>query len=64
MTFFLLKRFRHIINKTFVFQQRFAYKLRSSNNEHYRVNPVFGFVEPNSAATITVDRLVCKNSRN
>nr|CAD2164815.1 unnamed protein product [Meloidogyne enterolobii] len=38
-------------------EQRFAYKLRSSNNEHYRVNPVFGFVEPNSAATITVDRL-------
>ncbi|CAK5082342.1 unnamed protein product [Meloidogyne enterolobii] len=35
---------------------RFAFKLKSSNNEHYRVNPVFGFVEPGAAAEVEVFR--------
>ncbi|KAF7637686.1 MSP domain-containing protein [Meloidogyne graminicola] len=35
---------------------RFAFKLKSSNNTHYRVNPVFGFVEPGAAAQIEVIR--------
>nr|CAD2206132.1 unnamed protein product [Meloidogyne enterolobii] len=35
---------------------RFAFKLKSSNNEHYRVNPVFGFVEPGAAAQVEVIR--------
>nr|CAD2136478.1 unnamed protein product [Meloidogyne enterolobii] len=35
---------------------RFAFKLKSSNNEHYRVNPVFGFVEPGAAAEVEVIR--------
>ncbi|CAK5026406.1 unnamed protein product [Meloidogyne enterolobii] len=38
------------------FQVRFAFKLKSSNNEHYRVNPVFGFVEPGAAAQVEVIR--------
>jgi hypothetical protein len=39
-------------------QGRYSFKIKSTNNEHYRVNPVFGFVEPGAAASVEVTRLV------
>ena len=38
---------------------RYAYKIKSTNNEHYRVNPVFGLMEPGAAAQVEITRLVC-----
>ncbi|KAI1719060.1 MSP (Major sperm protein) domain-containing protein [Ditylenchus destructor] len=35
---------------------RLAFKVRSSNNEHYRLKPVYGIIEPNAATPIEVTR--------
>jgi hypothetical protein len=37
---------------------RYAFKIKSTNNEHYRVNPVFGLLEPGAAAQVEITRLV------
>ena len=39
-------------------ETRLAFKIKSSNNDHYRVNPVYGYAEPGASATIQVTRLV------
>ncbi|PIO65627.1 MSP domain protein, partial [Teladorsagia circumcincta] len=39
------------------FDQRVIYKIRSTNNDEYRVRPVFGFVDPAGNASIEVTRL-------
>ena len=39
-------------------QVRYAFKIKSTNNDHYRVNPVYGIVEPGAAAQVEVTRLV------
>ncbi|KAF7638961.1 MSP domain-containing protein [Meloidogyne graminicola] len=36
---------------------RYCYKVKSTNNEHYRVSSVYGFVEPLGSAKIDVNRL-------
>ncbi|CAI5441181.1 unnamed protein product [Caenorhabditis angaria] len=36
---------------------RLAFKVKSSNNEHYRVRPVFGFVDPKGKAKLDIVRL-------
>uniref|UniRef100_A0A915EJ73 MSP domain-containing protein n=1 Tax=Ditylenchus dipsaci TaxID=166011 RepID=A0A915EJ73_9BILA len=33
-----------------------AFKIRSSNNENYRLKPVYGFVEPGAASPVEVTR--------
>lgn len=38
--------------------ERLAFKVKSSNNDHYRVNPVYGFVEPGASSAIEITRLV------
>lgn len=35
---------------------RLAFKMRSSNNEHYKVRPVFGFIDPNGTTTLKIKR--------
>ncbi|PIO64225.1 MSP domain protein [Teladorsagia circumcincta] len=37
--------------------QRMIFKIRSTNNDEYRVRPVFGFVDPAGNASIEVTRL-------
>ncbi len=39
-------------------ESRVAFKIKSSNNDHYRLNPVYGFVEPGASTTIEIHRLV------
>ena len=54
-----LSAFIAITNATFPnLQGRYSFKVKSTNNEHYRVSPVFGFVEPGAAASVEVTRLV------
>uniref|UniRef100_A0AC35TTX4 MSP domain-containing protein n=1 Tax=Rhabditophanes sp. KR3021 TaxID=114890 RepID=A0AC35TTX4_9BILA len=36
---------------------RIAFKIKSSNNNEYRLKPVFGFVEPGAATDVVVTRL-------
>uniref|UniRef100_A0A7E4WA48 MSP domain-containing protein n=1 Tax=Panagrellus redivivus TaxID=6233 RepID=A0A7E4WA48_PANRE len=36
---------------------RLAFKVKSSNNNEYRLKPVFGFVEPGASAPLEVTRL-------
>ncbi|CAD5226483.1 unnamed protein product [Bursaphelenchus okinawaensis] len=36
---------------------RLAFKVKSSNNEHYRVKPVYGFIPPKEKTSIEVIRL-------
>ncbi|KAH7729778.1 MFP1-beta [Aphelenchoides avenae] len=36
---------------------RLAFKVKSSNNNEYRLKPVFGFIEPGAAAPVEVTRL-------
>ncbi|CAK5085135.1 unnamed protein product [Meloidogyne enterolobii] len=35
---------------------RFAFKLKTSNNNYYRVSSVYGFVDPGAAAQVKVIR--------
>ena len=37
---------------------RLAFKVKSSNNNEYRLKPVFGFIEPGAAAPLEITRLV------
>ncbi|VDL64280.1 unnamed protein product [Nippostrongylus brasiliensis] len=37
--------------------QKMIFKVKSSNNNEYRVNPVYGFVDPSGNATLEVTRL-------
>jgi len=39
-------------------ENRIAFKIKCSNNDHYRMNPVYGFVEPGATANIDIHRLV------
>lgn len=39
-------------------EKRLAFKIKSSNNNNYRLKPVFGFVEPNSFTTFEIIRTV------
>ena len=39
-------------------ETRLAFKVKSSNNDHYRLNPVYGYVEPGASTEIKVIRLV------
>ncbi|CAK5051346.1 unnamed protein product [Meloidogyne enterolobii] len=36
---------------------RYCYKVKSTNNEHYRVSSVYGFIEPLGSVKIDVNRL-------
>jgi len=38
-------------------QNRLAFKVKSSNNNEYRVKPVFGFIEPGASTPLEVIRL-------
>ena len=42
-----------IVNNT---EARHAFKIKTSNNTNYRVNPVFGFVEPKAKCQLTIQR--------
>ena len=33
-----------------------AFKVKSSNNEHYRVRPVYGFIEAKQTANLEISR--------
>uniref|UniRef100_A0A914LXR9 MSP domain-containing protein n=1 Tax=Meloidogyne incognita TaxID=6306 RepID=A0A914LXR9_MELIC len=35
---------------------RYAFKVKCTDNDHYRVNPVFGFVDPAGNAAVLVRR--------
>jgi hypothetical protein len=39
-------------------ESRLAFKVKSTNNDHYRLKPVFGFVEPGQTASVEVTRIV------
>lgn len=44
-------------------EQKMIFKVKSSNNNEYRVNPVFGFVDASGNTPIEVTRLVsCSDS--
>uniref|UniRef100_A0A0M3IA36 MSP domain-containing protein n=1 Tax=Ascaris lumbricoides TaxID=6252 RepID=A0A0M3IA36_ASCLU len=43
-----------IINLT---DARMAFKVKTSNNDHYRVSPVYGFVEKSSKTNLQIIRL-------
>ncbi|CAI2300772.1 unnamed protein product [Caenorhabditis sp. 36 PRJEB53466] len=36
--------------------EKLIFKIKSSNNNEYRITPVFGFVEPSGSTDITVTR--------
>uniref|UniRef100_A0A1I7ZNV8 MSP domain-containing protein n=1 Tax=Steinernema glaseri TaxID=37863 RepID=A0A1I7ZNV8_9BILA len=38
-------------------EQRMGFKVKSSNNDHYRVKPVYGFVAPQGKTPIEIIRL-------
>jgi len=38
-------------------QSRHAFKVKTSNNDHYRVQPVYGFIEPDQEMPIDIKRL-------
>ncbi|KAK0417847.1 hypothetical protein QR680_013238 [Steinernema hermaphroditum] len=38
-------------------EQRMGFKVKSSNNEHYRVKPVYGFIPPGGKTPIEIIRL-------
>lgn len=44
----------HIVNLT---DNRLGYKVKSSNNDHYRVKPVYGFVPPQGKTPFEIIRL-------
>ena len=37
--------------------ERLVFKVKSSNNEQYRIRPVFGFVEPGATISLEITRL-------
>jgi hypothetical protein len=39
-------------------ETRLAFKIKCSDNDHYRLKPVYGYVEPGATAEIQVTRLV------
>uniref|UniRef100_A0A915MBB0 Major sperm protein n=1 Tax=Meloidogyne javanica TaxID=6303 RepID=A0A915MBB0_MELJA len=41
-----------------LFFRRYCFKVKSTNNVHYRVSAVYGFVEPMEAPQVEVTRLV------
>ncbi|EFP04257.1 hypothetical protein GCK72_009157 [Caenorhabditis remanei] len=45
----------HFINSTY--ESRIAFKVKSSNNENYRVRPVFGFIEAKGKTKFEIVRL-------
>uniref|UniRef100_A0A915DRM7 MSP domain-containing protein n=1 Tax=Ditylenchus dipsaci TaxID=166011 RepID=A0A915DRM7_9BILA len=38
-------------------QARHGFKVKTSNNEHYRVQPVYGFIDPGQEVPIDIKRL-------
>ncbi|CAI2347647.1 unnamed protein product [Caenorhabditis sp. 36 PRJEB53466] len=44
----------NIVSET---DSRLAFKVKSSNNEHYRVRPVYGFVDGKGKAALEINRL-------
>ncbi|CAB3401808.1 unnamed protein product [Caenorhabditis bovis] len=36
---------------------KLIFKVKSSNNDHYRIAPVFGFVDPSGATEVKITRL-------
>lgn len=34
-----------------------AFKVKSSNNEHYRVRPVYGFIDPKGKTKLDINRI-------
>lgn len=36
---------------------RLAFKIKSTDIEHYRFRPIYGFIEPQSIASFTIKRL-------
>ncbi|CAL2035109.1 hypothetical protein CAEBREN_25274 [Caenorhabditis brenneri] len=36
---------------------RLAFKVKSSNNEHYRVRPVYGFIDAKGKSSLEINRL-------
>ncbi|CAL2044638.1 CBN-SSP-33 protein [Caenorhabditis brenneri] len=38
-------------------ESRLAFKVKSSNNEHYRVRPVYGFIDAKGKAKLDINRL-------
>ena len=49
------KSTHQLINPTDV---RLAFKVKTTNNDNYRVHPVYGFAEPNAEASIDVQHTV------
>uniref|UniRef100_A0A1I8BJ95 MSP domain-containing protein n=1 Tax=Meloidogyne hapla TaxID=6305 RepID=A0A1I8BJ95_MELHA len=39
-------------------KRRYCFKVKSTNNDHYRVSAVYGFIEPMEAPQVEVTRLV------
>ena len=37
---------------------RLAFKIKTTNNEHYRLSAVYGFIEPSAETPIEITRLV------
>ncbi|KAL4002400.1 MSP (Major sperm protein) domain family protein [Acanthocheilonema viteae] len=44
----------HILNQT---EGRLGFKVKSTNNDHYRVTPVYGFVSKGDKTELTIMRL-------
>ncbi|GMT19838.1 hypothetical protein PFISCL1PPCAC_11135, partial [Pristionchus fissidentatus] len=38
-------------------EKKIAFKVKTSNNEHYRIKPVFGFVEAGGCSAIDITRM-------
>lgn len=45
-------------------QGRYAFKVKCTDNDHYRVNPVFGFVDPAGNAAVLVRRTVGEGNQS
>jgi MSP (Major sperm protein) domain len=39
-------------------ETRLAFKIKTTNNEHYRMSAVYGFIEPGASTSIDITRLV------
>lgn len=46
------------VNLVNEWEKRIAYKIKSSNNESYRVSASHGFIEPGTTLPIEITRLV------
>lgn len=51
---FLGEAIHQLIN---VSEARLSFKIKSTDNEHYRVQPVYGFIEVSAATPVTITRL-------